>query len=338
VEGNLEVDPALERAWCCPNCAGALATNADTATCRSCARAFARTDGIWQLYWPHESAETDVTESVKRFYEQNPFPNYDDHDSVQSLIAKSRAGIYARLLSEQIPFNSDVLEVGCGTGQLTNFLGVGCRSVTGIDLCLNSLRLAEEFRRRHALARVRFAQMNLFRPALADAQYDVVLCNGVLHHTSDPFGGFQRVAKLVRPGGYLIVGLYNRYGRLALDARRLVFRATGGRGQWLDPHIRTTPMSEAKRRAWFADQYQHPHESKHTVGEVLDWFGQTGFDFVNSLPKPRVTASLDHDDQLFEQEPAAGWMDRALSQARQVFTGSREGGFFVMIGRKRGTA
>ena len=80
------------------------------------------------MFWPHERVDGDVTDIVKQFYEAHPFPNYDDHDSLESLLKKSRRGIYARLLAEQIPFNSRVLEVGCGTGQLTNFLAIGCRT------------------------------------------------------------------------------------------------------------------------------------------------------------------------------------------------------------------
>ncbi len=95
------------------------------------------------------------------------------------------------MLDESIPYNSTVLEVGCGTGQLTNFLGISCRRVIGTDMCLNSLRLAEDFRREHGLDRVRFVQMNLFKPCFKPEQFDVVLCNGVLHHTADPCGGFQ---------------------------------------------------------------------------------------------------------------------------------------------------
>ena len=48
-------------------------------------------------------------------------------------------------MNEQIPFNVNVLEVGCGTGQLTNYLGLASRNVFGTDMCLNSLKLAEVF-------------------------------------------------------------------------------------------------------------------------------------------------------------------------------------------------
>jgi SAM-dependent methyltransferase len=163
-----EVDPALLAAWCCPGCGGELAARHEGAVCAACGRSFPRTNGIHQLFWPHDQASGDVTEIVKAFYEEHPFPNYDDHESLRSLVSKSRSGLYAKLLGEQLPDNADVLEVGCGTGQLSNFLGITCRSVTGTDLCLNSLGLAEAFRSSHGLSRVRFLQMNLFRPALTE--------------------------------------------------------------------------------------------------------------------------------------------------------------------------
>jgi SAM-dependent methyltransferase len=289
------------------------------------------------MFWPHERVEGDVTDVVKSFYEEHPFPNYDDHDTLRSLVTKSQKGVYGRLLGEQIPYNSRVLEVGCGTGQLSNFLGVGCRNVIGTDLCMNSLRLAEKFRSEHALSRVRFMQMNLFRPALGKEQFDVVLCNGVLHHTSDPFGGFKSIAELVKPGGHIIIGLYNRYGRWVLDARRVIFKLSGGRFKWIDPYLRTGKISAGKQDAWFADQYQHPHESKHTMGEVLNWFDQTGFDFVNAVPKTRIGDTFTSREELFKPAERGTTFDHALAQAKLVFTGSREGGFYIMIGRRRGT-
>jgi SAM-dependent methyltransferase len=280
----------------------------------------------------------DVTEAVKAFYEKQPFPHYDERESVQTLLAKSRRGIYARLLDEQIPHDATVLEVGCGTGQLSNFLGIGARRVTGADLCLNSLRLAEGFRSSQGLDNVRFVQMNLFKPAFAPASFDVVMCNGVLHHTADPYGGFVGISKLVKPGGHIVIGLYNQYGRLLLDARRKVFQATGGRMRWIDGYIRTTKMSRDKQESWFNDQYRHPHESKHTMGEVLEWFDKNGFDFVHGVPPLVPWDDFTTEERLFEPASSGTALDRGLAQARMIISGSREGGFYIMIGKKRGGA
>ncbi len=201
---------------------------------------------------------------------------------------------------------------------------------------MNSLRLAEGFRRSQGLSRVRFLQMNLFRPSLHEEQFDVVLCNGVLHHTSDPEGGFRSIARLVKPGGHIIIGLYNKYGRLLLDMRRIIFKMTNGHLRSIDPYLRKTAMSKEKQGAWFADQYQHPHESKHTMGEVLRWFDESGFQFINGIPKLSVWEPFGADEQLFTKADSGTRLARGLAQAKMIITGNQEGGFYIMIGRKRG--
>jgi len=176
--------------------------------------------------------------------------------------------------------------------------------------------------------------MNLFRPAFKPEQFDVVLCNGVLHHTSDPYGGFRSIARLVKPGGYIIIGLYNTYGRLLLDARRVIFRMTGGKFKWIDPYMRKTRMSRGKQDAWFHDQYMHPHESKHTMGELIRWYEENGFHYVNGIPKPRVWDMFSANEKLFEKNSKGTRLDRALAQAKMIWTGNQEGGFYIMVGRK----
>jgi len=167
-----------------------------------------------------------------------------------------------------------------------------------------------------------------------------VLCNGVLHHTADPFGGFQGLVPLVKPGGYIVIGLYNRYGRLMTDLRRNVFRLTGGRAKWIDPILRGRgERDDAKGRAWFFDQYRHPHESKHTTDEVLEWFERTGLEFVRGVPSVSPAAPrLGPGTDLFRAEPEGSAVEHALAQLQQVADGNKEGGFFIMIGRRPGGA
>jgi SAM-dependent methyltransferase len=176
--------------------------------------------------------------------------------------------------------------------------------------------------------------MNLFRPAFKPEQFDVVLCDGVLHHTSDPRGGFLGLTRLVRPGGYLVVGLYGRWGRLITDLRRRVFRFTRGRPRWMDPHLRGTPPGDEKERAWLAQQYRHPYESKHTAGEVLRWFDDSGLEFVRGIPSLTLDDDATQIGDLFAPAPRGTGFDRLLTQAAQMVSGGREGGSFLMIGRK----
>ncbi len=326
----------------CPGCGGELdfeplaprAEGAGRLRCRQCGHLFAESGGIPELFWPNEwhGSAADVTEVVKAFYEQTPFPDYDDFDSVASLQRKAREGRFASLLDQQVPPGARVLECGCGTGQLSNFLSIGGRTVFATDICMNSLRLGQEFARRHRLERVHFLQMNLFRPAFKANSFHLVISNGVLHHTCDPALGYRTIAELVKPGGYLLVGLYHKHGRLITDARRVLFRMSGDRLRFLDPNLRSRDAGDAKKRAWFADQYQHPHESKHTFGEVLRWLAAAGFQFVSCLPSPRPFQPF--CEKLFERQSPGSAVERFLVERGMIFKGSREGGFFIVIGKK----
>ena len=71
--------------------------------------------------------------------------------------------------------------------------------------------------------------------------------------------------------------IYNKYGRLPTDFRRVIFKVTGKRFLFLDPYLRERgKYDDAKAESWFNDQYLHPHECKHTMGQVLKWFDETG--------------------------------------------------------------
>jgi SAM-dependent methyltransferase len=318
----------------CPGCRGHLRGEDVSLSCDFCNKRYASVDGIPLLFASKAGQAHDVTDAVKAFYEENPFPNYDDLDSEENLREKARRGIFARLLDEQIPHGALVLEVGCGTGQLTNFLGLHWnRHVLGSDMCLNSLRLAKGFRDRCDIENVGFLQMNLFRPAFHPDVFDLVICNGVLHHTIDPLGGFRSISRLVKPGGYIVIGLYNKIARLTSDLKRGLFRFSGDRLRFLDSHMRNRDYNEARKRAWFMDQYNHPHESKHSYGEVIDWFESNDFEFLLSIPK--IDASpFSAEEKLFVRNDKGTKFGRFLVQLGMLLMGAGDGGLFIMIGRK----
>ena len=306
--------------------------------CRSCGKSFGSEDRIALLFWPNEwdAGKKDVTAIQREFYEDSPFPNYDDADSVATLADKARSGIFAQLLDDQVPLSASILEVGCGTGQLSNFMASSARSRTvfGADLSFASLKLGETFRHTHQINNLGFCQMNLFRPAFKPASFDLVISNGVLHHTSDPYAAFKSIAELVRPRGFVAIGLYNSFARIPTDLRRLLFNLMGDRLAFLDRRLRrTVGLNEPRWRAWFRDQYKNPHESKHTIDEVLGWFDSVGFEFVSSIPRTdrKVVTPA---DKLFQPHSRATALDRVAVQLRMLLAGGQDGGLFVMIGRK----
>lgn len=321
----------------CPACGGDLCVENGEIRCSKCNNVYRVEGGVPLLFWSHEwdGSKKDVTEKMKSFYEKTPFPNYEDFENIGDLVQKARSGVFANLLNEQVPFNIRVLEVGCGTGQLSNFLGIAHRFVFGADMCLNSLKLAADFKRKNNLERVGFYQMNLFKPIFKEESFPLVICNGVLHHTGDPFRGFQSISRLVKKGGYIIIGLYNKYGRLSTDLRRLLFGLSGDRFKFMDSRLTREDVGGTRKHTWFLDQYKNPHESKHTIDEVLRWFEKENFNFINGIPKVKASQTFSENENLFKPSPRGSLFDHLLVQSRLVFTGIREGGFFVMIGKKK---
>lgn len=320
----------------CPGCRGGIEVSAASLACQECGHRFEIEGGVPRLFWPDGEivGQQALTDTVKSFYEQTPFPDYNDFDSVATLAERAREGIFPRMLDEQLPPGTRILECGCGTGQLSNFLSIASRTVFATDMCVNSLRLGEQFARDHDLRNIQFAQMNLFRPAFEYESFDLVICNGVLMTTVDPLAGFRSIARLVKPGGYVLIGLYHRYGRLVTDLRRLVFRFSGDRLQWLDPVLRDRNVSAARKRAWFADQYKHPHEMKHTIGQMLHWLDDTGFRFVKSIPRSRPFREISAADDLFRPEAPGNAFERLIVELGMIGRGRRDNGFFTVIGQK----
>lgn len=268
------------------------------------------------------------TETVRRFYEQAPFPNYPPRDSLEWLRARAERSEFVRLLDRAIPDDARILDLGCGTGQMSLYLARGRRVVIGADLTRASLRLGAAAARRFRLDRVQFVETDLQRPGLRKGSFDVVYSSGVLHHTPDPRASFAAVAQLARPGGTIVLGLYNAFARIPFRLRALIARLSGVP---FDPVLRDRENEPERRKAWIRDQYQHPEEHRHTLAEVQRWFAENGVEYLRAYPSALLGAE---SEELFARAPdnwrAEGW----LAQLGWMRTLGHEGGLFITVGRR----
>ncbi len=276
-----------------------------------------------------------IAQRVRRFYEQNPFPNYDGYESIGDLLSRASRSVYAAALDRQVPVGARVLEVGCGTGQLGAFLSVGGRAVVGVDMTRASLELAGAFKQRQGLRNCNFIHGDLFDLPLQPASFDLVICKGVLMATHDARAGLHAICRFLRPGGYLIIGLYNRIARIPTTLRRISFRLTKADPRKLDYVMRKMARSDQKLRAWYLDQYAHPHETRHTVDQVLRWFDEEDIELVAGVPPLRLGEPFDATRPLFAAQRKGARVARWLVQLSWLFTISREGALFDLVGRKR---
>ena len=118
----------------CPRCGGGLRA----LRCDACAVQYPAPGGIPDLRLQSDAR----TEAVREFYARAPFPGYPPRDTLSGLRARAARSEFARLLDAAIPGDATVLEMGCGTGQLSLFLSSADRVVIGADLARPSLELA----------------------------------------------------------------------------------------------------------------------------------------------------------------------------------------------------
>jgi SAM-dependent methyltransferase len=309
---------------CCPACGSGLSAEW---TCVGCQARYDVHDGIPDLRLPADAR----TETVRRFYEHAPFPGYPPRDTIQGLRARAERSTFARLLDRAIPGDACVADAGCGTGQMTLYLSRADRLVIGADLTRASLQLGAAAAKRFGLDRVQFVETDLQRPALKAGAFDVVYSSGVVHHTPDPRASFARIVSLARPGGVVVLGVYNTIARIPTRLRRLVARLSGFRVIPFDPVLGERDAEPERREAWLRDQYQHPEEHAHTLGEIQTWFAENRVEYVRTYPS---AVFGDESDDLFK--PAAdNWRAEAwLSQMAWMRTLGREGGLFFTIGRR----
>lgn len=140
----------------------------------------------------------------KTFYDQHPFdwvpPN--QHGSMRAVVSPALVD-----LIESLDAKSLVLDIGCGPGRVLGFLarrGVPC---IGLDRSRISVGLAAE---RYNCPGV--VGDNLRLP-FADGSADVVISDGVIHHTEDPRASFFENCRILKPGGRMYLAVYKPAGR-----------------------------------------------------------------------------------------------------------------------------
>jgi len=270
-----------------------------------------------------------VTERVKAFYE-DPFPSYEGLDDFGELVNRGQKNAYAQGLLDAIGYNKLILECGCGTGQLSHFLSLNNNNVLGIDLSISSLKLALEHKTRNGVPRAGFTQMNIFDLAIKDEAFDVVISSGVLHHTKDARKAFDCIVRKAKPGGVVIVGLYNYYARVPTWVRSKLIRAMGMK---IDPVIDRKIRDARKAEIWAKDQYYNPHETWHSVDEVMRWFEANDIDYLNCYP-PIIGAKSEGTKGLLTASKPSSHAARIATQLGWLGTIAAEGALFMMAGRR----
>src|SRR5205085_3273603 len=181
------------------------------------------------------SIDDAISQEVRRQYEEMPYPRW-----LKPALSAKPVSIdwYLRNQFPKAPIGDpgrhgrlDVLVAGCGTGQHAietsrRFAGA---VVTAIDLSLASLSYAQRLTIALGLTNVQYAQADILKLGALQQRFDLIESSGVLHHRGDWAAGWRILLSLLRPGGFMHIGLYSALARADIRAAR-AFIAEHGYG------------------------------------------------------------------------------------------------------------
>ena len=113
-----------------------------------------------------------------------------------------------------------LLDIGTGTGRVLELLAPRIRHGLGVDASKAMLALARSRLAQPGLAHCAVRLADMYRLPLADASFDTAVLQMVLHYAEDPAGAVTEAARVLRPGGRLIVIDLAAHGRDDLTAPR----------------------------------------------------------------------------------------------------------------------
>lgn len=226
-------------------------------------------------------------------YDRHPF-GFDQPEILDEKLERRVMGEAIRAVKS----DQRVVDVGCGRCRVAQLVQrtSGAQTV-GVDLSLGSLRDAK---RRDPGALVNGDNLAL---PLRSASADLVISNGVIHHTPDARASFRELARILRPGGTLVVSVYDRNSwyypvwRYPGAVVRALQSWIGNAGLKITVfplfHLAVLvllPLATRRRlfipvdTSWslFHDQFTTPQCTFHTFDEIVEWAREADLECVET--------------------------------------------------------
>ena len=98
-----------------------------------------------------------------------------------------------------------LLDLGTGTGKMLQLLAPHAARAVGLDASHAMLAVARSNLEKAELTRVELRQGDIYAPPFGRGSFDVVVIHQVLHYLDDPARALREAARLLAPGGRILV-------------------------------------------------------------------------------------------------------------------------------------
>ena len=238
-------------------------------------------------------------ETLKTFQEEIPSQYFSHKSEAEYRNYVTNAEFMYRELFKfppQMFRGAELIDFGAGTGENTVYLANWGAKCTLVEMNYLAQNISKEVFKKYAknFNEHKFILSSIFDYNPADGkQYDIVHCRGVLSHTAANETAFKKIAKLVKPGGFLIFGDPNKAGgfqnmlqRYAVyhfaktpdemvEVSKLFFKEDIDRSEKFFPR---------PRRAIIFDRWVIQSQDDPSVAEVVGWMKDSGLRAYSSHP------------------------------------------------------
>jgi ubiquinone/menaquinone biosynthesis C-methylase UbiE len=107
---------------------------------------------------------------------------------------------------------SDVgLDLGCGNGQNTIKVALGCHQVIGLDNNLQNLKMAKKLALEKKINNIKFQRHNLeYKLPFKNKNFNIILCLDTLEHLNKRKRAFQEIKRVLKKNGLILITLPNK--------------------------------------------------------------------------------------------------------------------------------
>jgi ubiquinone/menaquinone biosynthesis C-methylase UbiE len=155
-----------------------------------------------------------------------------------------------------------LIDIGTGTGRMIELFARAATTALGIDRSSEMLRLARAKLGEQGLGNAELRQADLYALPLADGGADVAILHHVLHFAQQPGAAIAEAARVLSPGGRLLIADFAPHDREELRTQ--------------DAHTRLG-FSDAQIEGWFAAAGLMPARIETLEGGELTvklWLGR----------------------------------------------------------------
>lgn len=208
---------------------------------------------------------------LQQQYEENPYPQWTTSGfckipiNIIHLLSGLRMKTVASL-AQDWPAVTEVLIAGCGTGEqsISTARRIANSKVTAIDISKRSLAYAKRKSLEMNVSNIEYIQCDLLRADHLGRQFDVIESLGVLHHLATPKAGLSMLVKVLKPGGFIKLGLYSKKARAAIIEHRKNHHAA--------PHQFSTELIRKHRNSLFNAALAGNSGAKNLI-QLVDFYG-----------------------------------------------------------------